>query len=185
MLRFGSRVPRSQFPAPHRRRIGRRAPSRWSCRSAPAIASDIIARVVFEQVGKQVGQTFVIENRPGAGGTIGANMVAKAAPDGHTILVYGAIAGRNALYAKLPYDTLNDFIPVMLVRPAAAAWWSRRRGALQDARRSGRGRQRPSLARSTIRRSASGSASHFGAERLRVSAGFEAQHIPFKRRGRR
>jgi tripartite-type tricarboxylate transporter receptor subunit TctC len=49
------------------------------------VASDLIARTVFEQVGKQVGQTFVIENRPGAGGTIGANLVAKAAPDGYTI----------------------------------------------------------------------------------------------------
>ena len=55
------------------------------------VASDVIARVVFEQVGKQVGQTFVIENRPGAGGTIGANTVAKAAPDGHTILVLSLI----------------------------------------------------------------------------------------------
>src|SRR5262244_3711599 len=77
------------------------------------VASDIIARVVFEQVGKQVGQTFVIENRPGAGGTIGANMVAKAAPDGHTILVYGSIAAANALYKKLPYDTVADFTPVV------------------------------------------------------------------------
>src|ERR1041384_4965493 len=72
------------------------------------VASDIVSRVVFEQVGKQVGQTFVIENRPGAGGTIGANMVAKAAPDGHTILVYGALASANALYSKLPYDTVAD-----------------------------------------------------------------------------
>src|SRR6478735_4612976 len=47
-------------------------------------ASDVAARVVFEQVGKQVGQTFVIENRPGAGGTTGANAVARAAPDGTT-----------------------------------------------------------------------------------------------------
>src|SRR5262249_60738153 len=54
------------------------------------------------RVGRQVGQTFVIENRPGAGGTIGANMVAKAEPDGHTILVYGSIAAANALYARLP-----------------------------------------------------------------------------------
>src|SRR3954471_5009797 len=76
-------------------------------------ASDIISRVVFEQVGKQVGQTFVIENRVGAGGTIGANMVAKAAPDGHTILVYGSIAAANALYEKLPYDTVVDFTPVV------------------------------------------------------------------------
>src|SRR6187455_720659 len=71
------------------------------------VASDIIARVVFEQVGKQVGQTFVIENRPGAGGTIGANMVAKSEPDGHSILVYGSIAAAAALYSKLPYDPLD------------------------------------------------------------------------------
>src|SRR5512140_2578995 len=78
------------------------------------VASDIVARVVFEQVGKQVGQTFVIENRVGAGGTIGAGMVAKAAPDGHTILVYGSIAAANALYTKLSYDTANDFVPSVL-----------------------------------------------------------------------
>jgi tripartite-type tricarboxylate transporter receptor subunit TctC len=76
-------------------------------------ASDIIARVVMEQVGKQLGQTVVIENRPGAGGTIGANMVAKSAPDGYTILIYGALASAHALYAKLPYDTLADFVPVI------------------------------------------------------------------------
>ena len=70
------------------------------------VASDILARVVFEQVGKQVGQNFVIENRPGAGGTIGANMVAKAAPDGHTMLVYGSIAASNALYAHCPTTRL-------------------------------------------------------------------------------
>ena len=76
------------------------------------VASDIVARVVFEQVGRQVGHTFVVENRPGAGGTIGGNTVAKAAPDGHTILVWGSIAAANALYTKLPYDTLRDFTPV-------------------------------------------------------------------------
>jgi tripartite-type tricarboxylate transporter receptor subunit TctC len=67
----------------------------------------------MDQVGKQVGQAFVIENRPGAGGTTGSNAVAKAAPDGATILIYGAMAGSAALYSKLPYDPLNDFIPVI------------------------------------------------------------------------
>src|SRR5205807_2265926 len=76
-------------------------------------ASDIIARVVMEQVGRQLGQTIVVENRPGAGGTIGTNMVAKAAPDGSTILVYGALAIAHALYSKLPYSTLDDFVPVI------------------------------------------------------------------------
>ena len=75
-------------------------------------ASDIVARVVMEQVGKQLGQAAVVENRPGAGGTIGANMVAKAAPDGYTILVYGALASAHALHEKLPYDSVNDLIPV-------------------------------------------------------------------------
>src|ERR1700704_4272052 len=98
--------------------FGQASAEDWPTRSVtvvvpiPAgVASDIIARVVFEQVGKQVGQTFVIENRPGAGGTIGVSMVAKAAPDGHTILVYGSIAAANALYARLPYDTVSDFTP--------------------------------------------------------------------------
>jgi len=76
-------------------------------------ASDIISRVVMEQVGRQIGQTVVVENRPGAGGTIGANTVAKSAPDGYTVLVYGAFTSAQALYSKLPYDTLNDFVPVI------------------------------------------------------------------------
>src|SRR5437870_564076 len=62
-------------------------------------ASDVIARIVMDQVGQQLGQTFVVENRPGAGGTIGAAAVAKANPDGYTILVYGALASAHALYA--------------------------------------------------------------------------------------
>src|SRR3981081_1667484 len=90
--------------------FGQSSAQDWPTRSVtvvvpiPAgVASDIIARVVFEQVGKQVGQTFVIENRPGAGGTIGANIVAKAAPDGHTILVYGSAAAGHALYARFTH----------------------------------------------------------------------------------
>src|SRR5262245_18480953 len=75
------------------------------------VASGIMTGVIVEQVGSQVGQSFVVENRVGAGGTIGANAVAKAAPDGHTLLVYGSIAAANALFSKLPYDTLADFTP--------------------------------------------------------------------------
>ncbi len=158
----------------------------WPARNITAIvplgagsASDIVARVVMEQVGKQLGQTVVVENRPGAGGTIGANMVAKAAPDGYTILIYGAIASAHALYSRLPYDSLNDFVPVMslgqqpLVIVGAPAKGYKTLGDLIAA-----GKAKPgSLNYST---SGVGSASHFGAERLRASAGFEAQHIPFK-----
>src|SRR3979490_1243462 len=73
------------------------------------VASDIIARSAFEQVGNQVGQTFMIENRPGAGGTIGANMVAKAAPDGHSILVYGSHAAGTPDHSRFSYRQGRDF----------------------------------------------------------------------------
>ena len=142
-------------------------------------ASDIVARVVMEQVGKQFGQTVVVENRPGAGGTIGANMVAKAAPDGYTILVYGALTSAHALYSRLPYDTLNDLVPVIalgqqpLVIVSAPAKGHKTLGDLIAA-----GKAKPgALNYSTA---GVGSASHFGAVRLAASAGFEAQHIPFK-----
>ena len=142
-------------------------------------ASDIIARVVMEQVGRQVGQTVVVENRPGAGGTIGANMVAKAAPDGYTVLVYGALASAHALHEKLPYDTLNDLIPVaslgqqILVIISSPGKGYKTLGDLIAAAKAKPGALNYSSA-------GVGSASHIGAERLRTSVNFEAQHIPFK-----
>src|SRR5690349_21467907 len=57
---------------------------------AAGSASDIVSRVVADQLGRQLKSTFIVENRPGAGGTTGAAMVAKSAPDGHTMLAYGA-----------------------------------------------------------------------------------------------
>jgi tripartite-type tricarboxylate transporter receptor subunit TctC len=142
------------------------------------VTSDIVARVVFEQVGKQVGQSFVIENRVGAGGSIGGNTVAKATPDGHTILVWGAIAAANAIYTKLPYDTLNDFTPVavfgqtpLVVVTGAGRY--KTPGELISAAKADPGK----LNYATV---GAGSASHFGAAQLSVSAGISAQHIPFK-----
>jgi len=142
-------------------------------------ASDILARIVMEQVGKQLGQSVVVENRPGAGGSIGANMVAKAAPDGYTILVYGALASAHALHEKLPYDSVNDLIPVaslgqqILVIISAPSKGYKTLGDLVAAAKAKPGALNYSSA-------GIGSASHMGAERLRASAGFEAQHIPFK-----
>src|SRR5262249_39567376 len=74
---------------------------------AAGSASDIMARVVSDQLSRQLNRTFVVENRPGAGGTIGAAAVARAAPDGYTVLAYGALSTANALYSKVAYDTLN------------------------------------------------------------------------------
>src|SRR5207302_1773316 len=83
---------------------------------APGAANDIAGRIVLEQVSKQVNQPIVIENRPGAGGTIGANAVAKAPPNGYTILVHSSsFSAAYSLYKSLPYDTLNDFAPVIIL----------------------------------------------------------------------
>lgn len=140
-------------------------------------ASDIMARVIMEQVGRQLGQTFVVENRPGAGGTIGANAVAKSAPDGYTILAYGALGTANALYSKLPYDTLNDFTPVVAFgQQPLAVTTSPSKGYKTLGELIAAGKAKPG----SLNYSSAGVRSHFGAERLRVSAGIEAQHIPFK-----
>ena len=149
---------------------------------AAGSASDISARVVADQLGKQLNRTFVVENRPGAGGTTGAGMVAKAAPDGHTILAYGALSTANALYAKLPYDTLNDFTPIItLGQQAQAITTAPSKGYKTLADLIAAGKAKPGALNYSS--AGVGSASHFAAERLLVAAGFTAQHIPFKGSG--
>ncbi len=75
--------------------------------------TDIAGRIVFQKVSEQMNQQFVIDNRGGAGGTIGAALAAKSPPDGYTIMVYSATLLANAhLYRKLPYDALKDFIGI-------------------------------------------------------------------------
>ena len=79
----------------------------------PAGATDIVGRIVSQKVSEQLNQQFVIDNRAGAGGTIGAAIVAKSPPDGYTIMVYSATLVANAhLYKTLPYDALKDFIGI-------------------------------------------------------------------------
>jgi tripartite-type tricarboxylate transporter receptor subunit TctC len=79
----------------------------------PGGSNDIVGRVVFQKVSEQTGQQFVIDNRGGAAGTIGSDIVAKSPPDGYTVMVHSATHVSNAhLYKKLPYDTLKDFIGV-------------------------------------------------------------------------
>ena len=142
-------------------------------------ASDIMARVVADQMGRQLNRTFVVENRPGAGGTIGAAAVARAAPDGYTVLAYGALATANALYSKLAYDTLNDFVPVIAfgIQPLVIVS-APEKGYKTLADLIAAGKAKPgSLNYSSA---GAGSASHFAGERLRVSAGIQAQHVTYK-----
>src|SRR5436305_12275500 len=76
-------------------------------------ATDILARTYGQKLTEMWGQPVVIENRPGAGGTIGANVVAKSPADGYTLLVHSAAQAYNpSIYTALPYDTVQDFIDV-------------------------------------------------------------------------
>ena len=80
----------------------------------PGGSTDILGRALAQGLAERLGQPIVVENRPGAGGSIGADLVAKAAPDGYTLLMghIGTLAVNPALYPKLPYDPLTDFAPV-------------------------------------------------------------------------
>jgi tripartite-type tricarboxylate transporter receptor subunit TctC len=85
----------------------------------PGGTTDVVARIIAANLSKELGQQFVIDNRGGAGGTIGADMTAKAPPDGYALLLFhlGMVFG-PALYGSLPYDVVNDFAPVSLVGSA-------------------------------------------------------------------
>ena len=106
-----SRCPRSRPPAG--RRPIRRSPVRLVVGFAAGQAIDILARLIAQSLSEQLGQQFVVENRPGAGGNIAAEAVAHAPADGYTLLVIGANNPINTtLYPKLGFDLLRDFAPV-------------------------------------------------------------------------
>ena len=79
----------------------------------PGGATDVVARFVFQKMGEQLNQQFLVDNRAGAAGMIGAEIVAKSPPDGYTLMVYSQTLLANAhLYEKMPYDALKDFIGI-------------------------------------------------------------------------
>src|SRR5688572_12412338 len=82
---------------------------------APAGGTDIIARIVLVKLGEALGRSFVIDNRPGAGGIVGNDIVAKSRPDGYTLLfTYAAHTIVPFIFNKIPYDVYKDFSPVVL-----------------------------------------------------------------------
>jgi tripartite-type tricarboxylate transporter receptor subunit TctC len=143
-------------------------------------ANDIAGRIVLEQVSKQVNQPVVIENRPGAGGTTGANAVAKAQPNGYTILVHSSsFSAAYSLYKTLPYDTLNDFAAVIaLAKTPTVLVSAPSKGFKTAGDLIAAARAKPGVM--NFASAGIGSVSHLAAERFRRSAGIEAQHGPFR-----
>ena len=143
-------------------------------------AADTVARIVLDQVGKQVGQSFVIENRPGAGGTTGSAAAAKADADGYTLFLLTASQGSYAaLHKSLPYDPVRDFIPVAMfgVQPsvlvaAPSKGWTSVADLVNAAKAA------PGVL--NFASAGLGSASHWAGERFRLAAGINVQHIPFR-----
>ena len=142
--------------------------------------TDIIARAVADRLGAGLGQNLIVDNRAGAGGTIGAAVVASANPDGYTLLVHGSSHTVNpAMYASLPYDTVRDFagvtplasLPnVLVIAPS--------KGIRSVKELIAAAKARPGSI--NYASAGAGSATHLIAEKLRFRAGFEATHIPFK-----
>ena len=151
--------------------------------SSPGGGTDILARVLAQKMSESLGQQFVVENRPGAGQVIGIEAVARAAPDGYTLLMAAsAIVIAEVIYAKPPYDTLRDFAPVTLaaslpnilvVHPALPAKTVRELIALAKTRP---GQLNYSSA-------GSGTSPHLSMELFRLMAGITLTHIPYKGTG--
>ena len=142
--------------------------------------TDIVARTIAEPMSRSLGQPILIENRPGAGGTLGAGQVAKSAPDGYTLLVHSAgHVANSSIYSSLPYDTLKDFagvtplasLPNVLV--VAPSKGFKTVGDLVKKARANPGVLNYGSA-------GNGSATHMNAEIFRLSAKFDAQHVPYK-----
>ena len=146
----------------------------------PGGAADVFARLIAEQAGKSIGQPVVADNRPGAGGQIATDHVAKSAPDGHTMLIVTVGHAVNpSLYAKLPYDTLADLVPVariadlpsvLVVNPEVPAKSVQELVALMKAKPG------------TVTYASSGNAttSHVAGAMLTSQAGVQALHVPYK-----
>jgi tripartite-type tricarboxylate transporter receptor subunit TctC len=147
---------------------------------APGSFTDVAARSLSAELTQQLGQQFIVENRGGAGSTLGANVVAKSAPDGYTLLLTdNSFVIAAALYPKLPYDPLKDFVqvtqlaesPSMLVARLDLPAWSVA--------------QLVALARSkpgelTFGSGGQGSSAHLATELFLSIAGIKMTHVPFK-----
>lgn len=148
----------------------------------PGGSTDIIARVMSKQLGAALGQTIIVENKPGAGGIIGTQAAKAAAPDGYTIIM-GAIGtfGANAtMYKKLPYDPVKDFAPLSLVAavPNVLAVNPTRLDVKNVDELVKAAKAKPNGY--DYASGGNGSAAHLAMEYFKLKAGIQLQHVPYK-----
>ena len=143
-------------------------------------SSDPVARLIARHLTAALGQPFVVENRPGAGGNIGSDLVAKAAPDGYTLLfTAGSFAINPSLYSKLPFDPLRDFEPVVHVATLSGILVAHPSVPDADVK------ELLQVARSksggvTYASAGSGTVPHLAGELFRAAAKVEMTHVPYK-----
>jgi len=150
---------------------------------APGGGIDIMARLYAKHLTASLGQSFVVENRPGAGGTVATDLVAKAAPDGYTLIMLSVTHAINAtLYSKLPYDSVRDFSPVtpvatmadcIAVHPSLPVKSLRELITMAKA----------SPDKLSYASAGSGTLMHVGMELFRSMAGIKILHVPYNGAG--
>jgi len=143
--------------------------------------SDVLARTIAKSLTESMGQPFVIDNKPGAGGSLAADAVAKATPDGYTIfLANGSTHGPTpSLYPNLPYDSVRDFAPITMISSAANVL------VVGAGVRASTVAEFIALAKKqpgkmTLASAGNGSISHLSAELLKSMAGIDVLHVPYK-----
>src|SRR5262245_29370278 len=143
-------------------------------------ATDIMARTVARRLSEQLGQSFVVENRPGAGGTIGVGAVARAEPDWHTILVHSSsYTITPTTYPNTPYDTVRDLVgitPLALLPNVLVMSPKQDIQSVRDLVRAAKAKP----GTMTYASAGAGTATHLNGERFRLGADIDVLHVPFK-----
>jgi tripartite-type tricarboxylate transporter receptor subunit TctC len=147
----------------------------------PGGPTDIVARPLAQMLGESLKQSVIVDNRGGAGGLIGADLVAKSPPDGYTLLMgtVGTNAINGALYRKLPYDPVRDFTPITLVASAPIAVVVNPRAGIASVKDLiAQAKSNPG--KMSFGSAGNGTPGHLTGEMFATAAGVSLQHVPYK-----